>query len=200
MGLKWASEHCAEATYVLKADDDAFVDVEQLRRLLLRSFGTPASSSSAPSASVAGEDATLACSVQPDGGRVQRTGKWAASRRQYAGETYPAFCSGLAYVLKPSLARRLLDAADAVPFFWIDDVYVTGLVARAAGVRHFYLNLRYTHDAGADLASWLADDAPSPMPYLVAEIDTSSDGVDWRPFVERIWNKTLSAHAHQSPS
>ena len=75
------------------------------------------------------------------------TGKWAVSWGDYWGRMshYPSYCAGLAYVMRPALGAKLLAAAQLLPFFWIDDVYVTGILAAAVQARHFSLNLRYTH-------------------------------------------------------
>ena len=190
MGLRWVSTYCLNARYVLKSDDDAFVDVHQLRTLLRRTFDQP-------------PDDTIVCNVQPEGTPVQRQGKWAVSPDEYSSDSYPTFCSGLAYVLTPRLAGRLIRAADRVPFFWIDDVYVTGLLVRHVVARHFYLNLRYTHRTD-DLYQWLDDSQQRPFPYIVAEFDTDSAAIstadrmpdDWRPLVERLWNKTRYVSSH----
>ena len=58
---------------------------------------------------------------------------------------YPSYCAGLAYMMRPSLVAKLLAASQFLPLFWIDDVYVTGLLVASVQARHFSLNLRYTH-------------------------------------------------------
>ena len=63
MGLKWTGRYCADAQFVLKSDDDAFIDVAQLRRFVDRTFGPRRPENS------------IVCSVQPRGTRVQRRGK-----------------------------------------------------------------------------------------------------------------------------
>ena len=128
--------------------------------------------------------------MQPEGSAVQRRGKWAVSRSEYGRARYPTFCAGLAYLMRPSLARKLLQAAPSVPFFWIDDVYITGLVAAAVGADHFSLNLRYTHHQ-QDLLGWLAHyPALQPLPFIVTELDTTD--TQWPSTAHRFWNETLA--------
>lgn len=179
MGLRWASERCPNARHLIKSDDDAFIDVVQLKRFIERTWpsGLP-------------ED-TIACNVHEDA-QVQRSGKWAVTKSEYQREKYPTFCSGLAYLMRPVMADRLIEASTSAPSLWVDDVYVTGLLAEAARARHFYLNLRFTH-RHEDVVQWLDSDPPTsnPMPFIVSELDTSRP--DWRQLVLNLWNRTRSS-------
>ena len=179
MGLQWATKYCPDARFILKSDDDAFIDVVQLRQFIQRTW----SPSGDPS------DDTIICSVHRDA-PVQRTGKWAVTKAEYSASTYPPFCSGLAYVIKPSMAKQLLQAATDDGLLWIDDVYVTGVLAKAVRANHFYLNLRYSHQQD-EVVRWLdSNDAntSSPLPYIVSELDTSRS--DWPELAQRLWTKT----------
>ena len=179
MGLKWVGQYCPSVRFVLKSDDDAFVDVAQLRKFIERTWpgGPPAE--------------TLICNVHEDA-IVQRSGKWAVSREAYPSKTYPPFCSGLAYVMRPQLASKLYRASSRVPALWVDDVYVTGLLAASVNVRHFYLNLRFTHQQ-EDLIQFLDSDPPisNPLPFIVSELDTSRS--EWPRLAHRLWNRTRSS-------
>lgn len=183
MGLKWVDQHCNSAKssvrFVVKSDDDAFIDVIQLRNFIERTW--PAG----PSVD------TLVCNVHEDA-LVQRTGKWAVSPQEYPSKTYPPFCSGLAYVMRPQLASKLYRASSRIPPLWVDDVYVTGVLAASVNVRHFYLNLRFTHQQD-DIVQWLDSDPPpkSPLPFIVSELDTSR--AEWPRLAYRLWNRTGSS-------
>lgn len=179
MGLKWVGQYCPSVRFVIKSDDDAFVDAAQLRRFIERTWpaGPPAE--------------ILMCNVHEDA-IVQRTGKWAVSREEYPSKTYPAFCSGLAYVMRPELASKLFRASSRIPPLWVDDVYVTGLLAASVNVRHFYLNLRFTHQQ-EDIVQWLDSNPPpsSPLPFIISELDTSR--AEWPRLAHRLWNKTRTS-------
>lgn len=189
MGLQWADTFCPGAQFVLKSDDDAFIDVVQLQQFIERTW-----SGGRPS------DETIICSVQRES-PVQRTGKWAVTKAEYSASTYPPFCSGLAYVMKPVMVQRILQAAsDALvsrttPRLWIDDVYVTGLLAKAVRANHFYLNLRYSHEQN-ELLRWLDSNSTAPIPYIFSELDTSRS--DWPDLAQHLWSKTPKYRSVQS--
>lgn len=183
MGLKWMGRHCSAADFFLKSDDDVFIDVAQLKRFFDRTFGVKAALLPANS---------VVCSVQPRGSKIQRQGKWAVNWSDRWGMSmshYPSYCAGLAYVMRPALAGKLLAAARSLPFFWIDDVYVTGLLVAAVQARHFSLNLRYTHKH-EELLEWLESegDVPKPLPFIVSELDTST--AQWPSIAVKLWNRT----------
>ncbi|XP_077534862.1 uncharacterized protein LOC144146803 [Haemaphysalis longicornis] len=75
-----------------------------------------------------------------------RSSKWFVSKEEYSADKYPPYCAGAAYMMPASVLVSLGRAASRVPFFWIDDVYATGLVARVANVslidiaRHYRIN------------------------------------------------------------
>ena len=53
----------------------------------------------------------------------------------FPGGQWPPFLSGSGYLMHRSTARLLLSAAPSEPLLHLEDVYVTGLLARRAGVR-----------------------------------------------------------------
>ncbi|XP_043245939.1 beta-1,3-galactosyltransferase 5-like isoform X1 [Amphibalanus amphitrite] len=176
LGQRWMLKHCGAANFFVKADDDAFVDVYQLVRFMKRTHG-----STAPS--------TLVCNVLPAGTPVLRRGKWAVSRSELAADEYPRFCGGILYLAAPETARRLYSAARTHPHpLWVDDAFVTGLAAERAGVRHFFMNLRYTYEPD-ELHQWLEPERVGPLPYMVAHMDTAAPG--WAELALRVWQKTL---------
>ncbi|KAK6055518.1 hypothetical protein COOONC_06978, partial [Cooperia oncophora] len=54
------------------------------------------------------------------------------TKEEWAEETFPPHCAGLVYFASLSLIRRLLSAAYSQRFFWIDDIFITGVLAKAA--------------------------------------------------------------------
>ncbi|XP_042239644.1 LOW QUALITY PROTEIN: lactosylceramide 1,3-N-acetyl-beta-D-glucosaminyltransferase A-like [Homarus americanus] len=182
MALRWAADHCAHATYLVKADDDAFIDVPALRALLGRTFPLPP------------PRRTLACNVLPAGTQPQRTGKWAVSEVGYPWPEYPRYCAGLAYVATPDLADKLSRVAEAgvATRIWVDDVWVTGLLAESLSLQPHYLNLRYSFDHN-EMAAWATRAKPAaPPPYIFAHLDPACP--DWRPTLHTLWHHALSAH------
>ena len=115
MGLKWASTFCSNAQFVFKVDEDNFVNVDNLLRYLKK---TPL------------QDDLLGgrCSTSSEPIR-HRQSKWFVSLRQYPHPKYPSLCYGTAYVMSMRVAEKVFKASKNVPFFYLEDVYTTGLVA-----------------------------------------------------------------------
>lgn len=181
MALRWAARRCPHATFLVKADDDAFIDVPALRALLGRTFSLPP------------PRRTLACNVLPAGTQPQRTGKWAVREQDYPWPEYPRYCAGLSYVATPDVADLLARAAHAgvAPRVWVDDVWVTGLLAEALHLRPHYLNLRYSYDH-AEMAQWAAHARPAaPPPYIFVHLDPTN--TDWRSTLDTLWSHALAA-------
>jgi len=87
--------------------------------------------------------------------RAMRFGKWRVDRVAWPGDVYPPYCSGMAYVMSTDVAVALHRASYSVPFFWIDDVYLTGIVAKRIGlaaVRHVQFAYAYTVWEGQSVA------------------------------------------------
>ena len=52
----------------------------------------------------------------------------------YGQDTFPPHLNGPGYLISSSAAQKLFRAARHVPWFIWEDVYLTGMVARAAGI------------------------------------------------------------------
>jgi beta-1,3-galactosyltransferase 1 len=118
--LRWVSMNARCAGHVLKSDDDTFVNtpllVADLRTTTHRKF-------------VMGNAIAAARPVrEPDQ-------KWHTPESAYRRAIYPTYASGAAYVVSGDAVDAMLDASATTPFFWIEDVYITGMLARTAGVQ-----------------------------------------------------------------
>lgn len=118
MGYKWATSFCPDSTFILKSDDDAFIDIFQLFDFITRTYGYKPS------------PGTLICNVFPEGSKPVRASdkmgtKWAVSKEEYPHDIYPKYCGGLAYLVTPDVVKQILSVSDKVKLFWIDDVWVT---------------------------------------------------------------------------
>jgi len=57
--------------------------------------------------------------------------KWCVKQTELRGKTgFPQYCAGIGYIVTTPLLPLLYNASKSTPFFWIDDVYVTGLLAK----------------------------------------------------------------------
>ena len=131
MGLRWLAEFCPGMGVVIKLDDDVFVNMYQLVSGIGLDFSQKSRS--------------LGCLVWPNGtNRIQRTygwswGKWELERSEFKGEKYYPFpsCNGFFVMVSGDLVAPLVSAARVTRFFWIDDLYLYGLLPLVVGgVKH----------------------------------------------------------------
>lgn len=123
--LDWVRRRCAGADFVLKTDDDVFVDVFQFVRTL-RDL----------SASKDDVHNLVYCYVHAKMGPHRNPkSKWYVDTEEYPWNNYPDFCAGMAVYFRTSVVHKLLNATRHVPYLKLDDVYVTGLLRDKAGVK-----------------------------------------------------------------
>ena len=160
MGLQWSAENCPDVEYVVKMDDDISVDWTGLINIVRKN--------------------------QPKTAKMmmgmlqirlpilrQNTSKWWVSEREYPGTHYPDFLSGWCYVTTMAGVRAVLDMVDMEPVFWVDDVWITGVLAHKAGVQLVSLNMFFT--VYKEFLECCVKDRSLQCPYLVgpSEGDTT---------------------------
>lgn len=142
LDLKWVVEFCPQVTYVVKADDDMFINVPYLLDVL---------NSKAPLRRTIIGPYIL-------GARPRRAGKWKIGNKSFPFPNYPIYETGAAYVFTADIVGELFEAAKYVPQISIDDVYITGILGRTLGLYHALLSgfARYG-DQNASVCSILMD-------------------------------------------
>ncbi|XP_078071598.1 beta-1,3-galactosyltransferase 5-like [Mustelus asterias] len=120
-GLKWAVSSCQPA-YILKTDDDCFVNTDRLPRFLVRD-NPIRSHLYAGSLFAPGKREVI---------RDPRS-KWYVSWWDYGKERYPPYVSGVGYVLSLDAAAAILRAAPTVHPIPVEDAYI-GILAEVAGI------------------------------------------------------------------
>ncbi|BET02422.1 Galactosyltransferase [Nesidiocoris tenuis] len=128
MALKWATYHCPSARYLLKTDDDVFVNAPKLEKFLRNEL------------SPFGARRLILCDVLKNS-IVRRSfrSKWRVSPSEYPGRYYPSYCTGWAVVYSPDVVFKLYSEAQRLPYFWVDDVHVTGTCASQANITHTHI-------------------------------------------------------------
>jgi hypothetical protein len=61
------------------------------------------------------------------------------SRTDWKPDTYPEFCTGMAYIMSPGNAKKILASFEATmkeTYIWMEDVYITGLLANISNIEH----------------------------------------------------------------
>jgi hypothetical protein len=125
MVFKYAIYHCPQARYVLKTDDDVFVNMPSMIRFLTADL------------SPFGGSRMLFCTLRT-GSMVVRSwrSKWRVSFKEYPAKTYPPYCPGWAILYSPDVVFDLYREAQKSDYFWIDDVHITGTLADRVRLAH----------------------------------------------------------------
>lgn len=133
MAMKWIAEYCPQAQFILKIDDDIIVNLFILLRHLahLNEYNIE-------------KKQTIMCLVWTYM-KVMRNkkSKWYLSKEEYEPDHFSHYCSGSAYLLTNDLPQIMYNRSFYVKFFWVDDFYMTGLLANASNATLEFYNSLY---------------------------------------------------------
>ncbi|KAF6036998.1 hypothetical protein EB796_004697 [Bugula neritina] len=124
-GAKWTSTYCKSAKLILKTDDDIVVDVHLLFHHIERLRAANRAINN-----------TIICKVVSNVLVNHNSSKWKVTVNEYNKTIYPPFCPGYAFVMTADIVPKLYQASFYEKFFWIDDIYLTGLLAQTIKVKH----------------------------------------------------------------
>ncbi|XP_054279363.1 beta-1,3-galactosyltransferase 1-like [Macrosteles quadrilineatus] len=121
MMLKWVQQHCSSARFLMKSDDDIYLNLPALSEALQP---------------VAKRKniliGSLICKAKP----IQdSTNKWYTPQYIFNEPYFPNYLSGTGYVMSQDVVSKLYKAALSTPIIHLEDVYITGVCSRAAGVK-----------------------------------------------------------------
>ena len=129
--LKWYNQYCNHVPYLLKADDDVFLNTKNLYKII---------SQNTKADILIGY---LFCDNKPI--RIKES-KWYVPESVYRKETYPMHLNGPGYLMSSRTAQKLFRAAQDVPLFVYEDIYLTGIVARTAGIQTTFFQSSFRTD------------------------------------------------------
>lgn len=137
--LEWFSKHCPQAQYILKGDDDVFVNTLQIIALL------------EGLSEVKSKDFFIGDVISNAAPHRDRKLKYFIPESVFEGK-YPAYAGGGGYLYSGELALRLYNISREVVLYPIDDVY-TGMCLRKLGLvpekhsgfRTFDIEEKYRH-------------------------------------------------------
>lgn len=135
--LEWVDNYCSKVKFLLKTDDDMFINVPRLQGFTIKHardknviFGR------------------LAKKWKPI---RNKKSKYYVSRAQFKHTVFPDFTTGPAYLLSTDIIRKLYDAALDQTYLKLEDVFVTGIVASKLGIKRThaneFLNKKITYSA-----------------------------------------------------
>ncbi|KAL3856615.1 hypothetical protein ACJMK2_011350 [Sinanodonta woodiana] len=140
MGLRWITENCMQAKMVVKVDDDAVIDTYRLLEIVYPIYET--------------KTRYILCNIFMNGKAPivrDEKHKWYVkdSELKQIGlldkTIYPPYCSGFTAIISTDLIPAMFGIAHLTPFFWVDDVYLYGLLPLKAGrIDYYSLASNYT--------------------------------------------------------
>lgn len=126
--LEWANQHCNRAKYILKTDDDMFINVPKLLNFVKQLekhkdkrviFGR------------------LAKKWKPI---RNKKSKYYVSTDQFPAAVFPSFTTGPAYVMTGDIVQDLYVRALKTVYLKLEDVFTTGIVAQSLGIERLHVN------------------------------------------------------------
>lgn len=138
MAMKWISEYCPQAKFILKVDDDIITNTFIILRHL-KSIDTH---------NVV-KKKTVMCLVW-NRMHVQREkkNKWFLSQDDFAKDSFSPYCSGSAYIFTGDLPKIMYDTSWYIKFLWVDDYFITGILAEAVNATLVSFNSLYIVNSG----------------------------------------------------
>ncbi|KAM4749177.1 beta-1,3-galactosyltransferase 1-like [Rhinophrynus dorsalis] len=117
MGMEWVMTFCPDASYVMKIDNDMFLNVDFLIHHVLL-----------PDVPVRKNYfiGQIAYNFEPI---RDKDDKWYVPKEVYPNNTFPPFCCGSGYVFSADMARKIYDVAQVIKTFYLEDVFM-GLCLR----------------------------------------------------------------------
>ncbi|KAH8377847.1 hypothetical protein KR093_007474 [Drosophila rubida] len=120
--LEWANQHCYRAKYLLKTDDDVFINVPKLFHFVEEQLQGNVKRT------IFGRLAKRWPPVR------NKKSKYFVSYKQYRG-VYPTFVTGPAYLMTIDIVHALYVRALTTIYLNLEDVFITGIVAESLGIK-----------------------------------------------------------------
>jgi len=120
MLLKWFSQNCDNTKYVMKTDDDMYINLVKLYDIV--------QSNKKPNLLLG----SLICNAIPI---KDPYNKWYVPTYMFSEKKYPNYLSGTAYLMDKSAAGKLYNASLDTPMFHLEDIYVTGILSSKVHIR-----------------------------------------------------------------
>ncbi len=123
--LEWSWRHCTYAKFILKTDDDVYINMPVLYSIMKKAMNQ--------SRIIMGKVAKQWKPIR------NASSKYFVSPNQFKSTWYPDFNTGPAYMLTNDSILPLFQKALSEPYLHLEDVFITGIVAG-------YLNINHIND------------------------------------------------------
>ncbi|XP_067623250.1 uncharacterized protein [Eurosta solidaginis] len=124
--LEWVDAHCRQAKFILKTDDDMFINVPKLLQFI--------DGHAKQKRVIYGR---LAKQWKPI---RNKKSKYYVSTEQFSQPIFPAFTTGPAYLLTSDVVHSLYERALQQVYLKLEDVFTTGIVAQQLGIKRVHAN------------------------------------------------------------
>lgn len=135
MGLRWATQECYGAQFIIKADDDIVFDPFRIYELL-KTIDMDQTERHLKGYVLSGKKPIR-----------EQHNKWYVTMEEYPEATYPSYLSGWFYITNQKTARDLVVAAENKEYFWIDDIFITGVLAEQLQISLDAMNEHFSENA-----------------------------------------------------
>ncbi|XP_064546782.1 uncharacterized protein LOC135434213 [Drosophila montana] len=126
--LEWVDQHCQRAKYILKTDDDMFINVPRLLSFLKQLEKRK------QKRAIFGR---LAKKWKPI---RNKKSKYYVSTDQFPASVFPSFTTGPAYVMTGEVVHDLYVRSLKTVYLKLEDVFTTGIVAQSLGIERLHVN------------------------------------------------------------
>ncbi|XP_066299687.1 beta-1,3-galactosyltransferase 1-like [Branchiostoma lanceolatum] len=138
MCLKWAFQYCPKARFIMKADDDTFVNIFSITRHLIGLHKYHAKRY------VTG---WVYVDTKPIRDPTSQWNKWYVKYEDYPRDSYPKYPCGFAYIISNDITQLLYETSLTIKYLFLEDAFL-GLCMEKLGfepVHHGGFLPWYTH-------------------------------------------------------
>ncbi|KAK3586440.1 hypothetical protein CHS0354_030695 [Potamilus streckersoni] len=172
LALRWIYQNCRKAKFVLKVDDDIFVDMLKVVHGLVPSLTN--------------KTRNIVCSVKEENTSIivrDKESKWYLPEHIFHQRTHlPRFCTGYFVLMTSDLVPELAHMSEGAQYIPVDDVYLFGLLPQTLP------NITYTDiSRNMTLDDSFALDAFSKGKHF----DLIAVGASKDDYMEMIWRELL---------
>ncbi|XP_072000736.1 beta-1,3-galactosyltransferase 2-like [Engystomops pustulosus] len=112
MGIEWVTKFCSNTSYIMKIDNDMFLNVDYVVHKILD-----------PEVPLRENFFTGDIRFNTPPFR-DRTVKWYVPKEIYPNDTYPPYCTGPGYVFSIDVAKKIYDVAQTIRVIPMEDVFM----------------------------------------------------------------------------
>lgn len=122
LAYHWVIQNCIDVPSFIKCDDDIIINMYTVTKFLHR---------------MQGRYNGYYCQKLENTKPIREGDyKVKVTKEEYPNDYFPTYCSGMVYIIDTKWLPLLYNAVSGMPYFWVDDAFVTGLLAARAEIGH----------------------------------------------------------------